>query len=829
MAANSDQTSELFTEITEHFTSHPVISISHPEGDSPDQYEIVYSLPGLCKDSDGQIVETTEHSIELTIPFGFPHFPPSCKPKSNIFHPDFDPAAICLGEFWEQGRTIAELIIYIGKMINGEMYSTSNAFNEEAAAWYNEHSSTFPFSNIQWGSTTAPANENDDAQEIDTLDDSDLSSGFDYLSLEDPATDDEISLDTSFADQPPPDDFDYLLLERLEDQKKYNKILENLGTVEHSTTRSAEFSDNAKNALQKAQRIHSAAKTDEDNGNTQKALDGYQQVASIVADFYGIASDITRAKQTLSLLNDFAPGATSAKNKMASAKDKPQVSQKEPPLKGKKTPARKVSADGSFLDDIGSPNRLPLYIAAAVLLCIAISGGYFYYSLNTNFNKARESYAQCTAALDKNSFAAAKKACDATLLLSQKVKYIHQQEVNALRQNTTATLKQERFVQGLAGNILVNGHYYSQSDGMELQDIDAAIEQAEEVYSQKEWHQAQQLFSELLLRVQKNENLDKSVVETIQARLRQIQFRVEYNRADDFLERGQWDKARKSFAKTLQTLSSLSKKEQLKFSTLLKNSQQKAEFNALKAEGDRFFAQSDWDNAVLSYEQALKIVKNTQISSTEVTLQIQENTKKAELYLTISRGNKSFATGAWEEAIKEYTQAGSFLAKHQDLLSQTDSDVNRKKLFRIILQASIIRERQNVRKNLETDSLTNAKKSYEMILSMISHSDFTRENEFLETQDEIAASIKGLNHKILLQKKTQYLKENYQHLFATNYPTTTPESLIKPLISLSKEEPGKFIFKMQCTEVGRGRPLTLVMYYAYNLDSHKWNFYYPNQ
>jgi hypothetical protein len=115
-----------------------------------------------------------------------------------------------------------------------------------------------------------------------------------------------------------------------------------------------------------------------------------------------------------------------------------------------------------------------------------------------------------------------------------------------------------------------------------------------------------------------------------------------------------------------------------------------------------------------------------------------------------------------------------------------------------------------------------------MILSMISHSDFTRENEFIETQDEIAASIKGLNHKILLQNKIQYLKENYQHLFATNYPATTPESLAKPLITLSKEEPGKFIFKMQCTEVGRGRPLTLVMYYAYNLNTHKWNFYYPN-
>jgi len=829
MAANSDQTSELFVQIKEHFTSHPVVSITQPESDSPDQYEIVYSLPGLCKDSNGKIVEATDHTIELTIPFGFPHFPPSCKPKSNIFHPDFDPAAICLGEFWEQGRTIPELIIYIGKMINGEIYSTSNAFNEEAATWYKKNNSTFPFSNIQWGSTNASASESSESQEIDILDDADLSSGFDYLSLENNDTDDEISLDTSFADQAPPEDFDYLLLERLEDQKKYNKILETLGKVEHSTTRSAEFSDNAKNAVQKAQRVRSAAKKDEDKGNTQKALDGYQQAANIVSDFYGIAADITRAKQTLNLLNDFAPGTTSAKEKVTPVKDKPQISQKETPKKRKKTPARKISADDSFLNDIGSPSRLPLYIAAAVLLCIAISGGYFYYSFSTNLNKARESYTQCTTALDKNSFSAAKKFCNTALLLSDNVKFIHQQEVNTLRQNITTTIKQERFIQGLAGNILVNGHYYSQSDGKELIAINKVIEQAEEFYFEKEWHQAKQLFSELLPRVQKNKHLDNSFKETIRTRYKQVQFRVELNKADDLFKRGQWDKARESYSKTLQMLSKLSPKEQVNFSDKLKNSQQKAEFNALKTKGDHFFAQSDWDNAVLSYEQALEIVKNAKISSTEVTLQIQENTKKAELYLTISRGNKSFATGAWDKAITEYSQAGSFLAKHQALLSQTDSAINRKKLFRIILQASIIRERQNVRKKLETNNLTDAKKSYEMILSMISHSDFSQEDEFLETNNEMAVAIKELDHKILLQKKIQYLKKNFQHLFAKNYPATSPESLTKPAITLSKEEPGKFIFKMQCSEVGRGRPLTLVMYYAYNLDNHKWSFYYPNQ
>ncbi|MBW2658736.1 MAG: hypothetical protein JRC87_03925 [Deltaproteobacteria bacterium] len=158
MAIESQQLRNISKQIDEHFGSHKVIVVTPVKGDPPNQYEVTYNLPGMARE-DNRIVTTTTHKIEISIPFGFPHFPPSCKPKSEIFHPDFDPAAICLGDFWHQDRTLPELITHIGRMINGEFYSTENVFDEEAAVWFNEHREELPFSPSLITSSAQPGSD----------------------------------------------------------------------------------------------------------------------------------------------------------------------------------------------------------------------------------------------------------------------------------------------------------------------------------------------------------------------------------------------------------------------------------------------------------------------------------------------------------------------------------------------------------------------------------------------------------------------------------------------------------------------------------------------
>ena len=145
MSQQSHELGEIFAEIEAEFSDDPVIQVIPVAGTPPSQYDIIFALPCASQDEAGEITITSPHTVTLSIPFGFPHFPPSCKPKTAIFHPDVDPAAICLGTFWNSERSLPELIRYLGEMLRGATYSQENAFNEEAAAWFREHSAELPF------------------------------------------------------------------------------------------------------------------------------------------------------------------------------------------------------------------------------------------------------------------------------------------------------------------------------------------------------------------------------------------------------------------------------------------------------------------------------------------------------------------------------------------------------------------------------------------------------------------------------------------------------------------------------------------------------------
>ena len=149
MAIISEQLEAIFQEIKTNFAQHQQIQVTPIAGDPPEQYRVAYHLQGFCKKDGGEVQICPNHIITITLPFGFPHFPPNCTPESPVFHPDFDQAAICIGEFWENNTSLAELIIHIGRMLCGEIYSSNNAFNEEAATWYKENQNQLPLDTIR--------------------------------------------------------------------------------------------------------------------------------------------------------------------------------------------------------------------------------------------------------------------------------------------------------------------------------------------------------------------------------------------------------------------------------------------------------------------------------------------------------------------------------------------------------------------------------------------------------------------------------------------------------------------------------------------------------
>lgn len=833
MPASANQLDEIYKQLKEQFISHPWISVAPIKGDPPEQYEITYMLNGLCKTREGKIVESENHRVELVIPFGFPHFPPSCKPKGDIFHPDFDPAAICLGDFWHQERSLSDLIIHIGKMINGEFYSTTNAFNEKAAVWYQNNRTKFPLTRITWATANGsqPSDDNAQCHPIDTLDDEDLTTDFDFLALDNEKPDEEIILNTSFPEVHSSSVLDLEFFTQLERQRKYYTLLQSGENCGHPSDTLKDMVRKARDKIELVEKLHRDAKKFEKKGEDRIAFEKYQQIATIVADFPAIDSDIHRIQQTLTLDDDLHP-------KKRSDVFDPDVPVESPvadksPLSRKKaavaateqaTSTKKHAPENVFLAKKHHKNRLFLSLLFGILAIAMGSGGYFWFSINTTLGKAETASAECFASLADKQFKAAERLCTHALQLAAQVKFIHQDTKQQLEKSLRHALQSEDYIQGLAGNILYDGKYIPANEAEKRQATQQLLLDANALFRDGEWSSAEQLFTELLAQTENSGHFDRPIIDDIQHKRLIAEFRMSYDPAQRAIQDSHWEEAIEKLLQAQKVLMSLPESDREQYSVKLQEALHKSQFANLKEQGDLSFTGADWLSAIAAYNLALNRGQEAALSPESIDA-IKNNIKRAELYTTINKGNKAFALGAWDEAIAAYNQASHLLSESRTMPSTADSDVNILKLDRIILQASIIRDRQTVQTLLDNNEFAQARRIYRQIITNIAGSALRAEEEFFKTETEIKTAMQALDDQLFLSEKIDYLKNNFRSLFVANYTSAIPENLINPVISNTKKTESQLIFRMQCTETGGGRPLTLVMFYAYNTKTGRWSLF----
>ncbi|HBI14897.1 MAG TPA: hypothetical protein DDY20_05195 [Desulfobulbaceae bacterium] len=144
MSSGEQQLQADFALVKKLLQEYPSIKLVATKGDPPEQYDIEYNLKGFKTAAGGTILPANKHLVRIALPFGYPHFPPTAKPLSPIFHPDIDPDAIRIADFWKESKSLPKLIIHIGQMICGTFYST-DPFNQSAFDWFEERKSWLPF------------------------------------------------------------------------------------------------------------------------------------------------------------------------------------------------------------------------------------------------------------------------------------------------------------------------------------------------------------------------------------------------------------------------------------------------------------------------------------------------------------------------------------------------------------------------------------------------------------------------------------------------------------------------------------------------------------
>ncbi len=811
----------IYAEIQKEFANDPDITVKPTAGDPPNQYEVTYAIPSTIKDPEGNVIIGNQHTISIIIPFGFPHFSPSCKPLSPIFHPDVDSAAICLGNYWNRERSLPELIRYIKTMLAGEIFSTENAFNQEAVTWFEDHQDELPF-------YTAYTAENETNEQSRNTFEENLK---------------EIPQE-KLSEEQTLKNFNIAPLLQLFKQKQLWQLDTTLNQLEESSITFPEKEELAANVLKilnKANKLFLHAEQCEENGNSQEAMKSFLEIQQMVVDYPGIDDHIQRTKLSAEILqsinDDIAEKTKQSEDKETTSEPPSEEtsSQKENALfflkklqkkffSKKETPKKQVHIFEEKTQK--SFNILPLLILGSIC-CLGGILAFYYSSLTEKLTTAQQLYKDCRAQFSKKDFHAAEKSCLNSLEITSSIFLFHETEKNILQISNRKILNSEELQQGLLGNILYKGHYISSSLLEAHKSFFASKENGDNFFAQQQWEEATSSYHKALQIARNTEEIPATELVVIKKNLENAAIQITLKSVETVINEHQWNRAIKILTSLEDKLSTLEAKDsnpelQKKIRKLLAEGR----FVELKKQADMLFSQSDWDGAFEMFQQAIAAGHALSGINQEETIDsLQKNAARAELYATINTGNTAFTSGEWDNAIAHYQKAKKLLTTNPILKKLEDNSNRQHQIARIILQAALLRERQAADQHKQNGNYKAALRNLQGMIHLIAYSDFNNDPEFIKTRKQIERSQKTLRNEIFITELQQHLTDNYISLFIENYPAASPNTLTTPEAIFVKRLKDKYLFKLQCTETGRGRPLTLIMFYTYDPANDSWQFY----
>ena len=127
------------------FGDFPLIKIRSSTGDPPDAYIVEYFIKGLERiPGRRDPIERHYHLAEIRLISEYPRLGPQCKMLTPCFHPNIEPATICVGDHWTAGERLVDLVVRIGEMISYQAYNIKSPLDAEAAMWADLHVKELP-------------------------------------------------------------------------------------------------------------------------------------------------------------------------------------------------------------------------------------------------------------------------------------------------------------------------------------------------------------------------------------------------------------------------------------------------------------------------------------------------------------------------------------------------------------------------------------------------------------------------------------------------------------------------------------------------------------
>lgn len=133
-----------FRLMQERFTTFPLIHLERAIGNPPETYVVSYHIRGIERVIGERVVYRDYHEVEIKLPGTYPRTPPICRMLTPVFHPNIEPAIICIGDHWTASEKLPDLVVRIGEMIAYQAHNIKSPLDGEAAMWTDLHGDMLP-------------------------------------------------------------------------------------------------------------------------------------------------------------------------------------------------------------------------------------------------------------------------------------------------------------------------------------------------------------------------------------------------------------------------------------------------------------------------------------------------------------------------------------------------------------------------------------------------------------------------------------------------------------------------------------------------------------
>ncbi len=789
MTTGSQQLIDDYEQLQSSLELYPKIVILKTEGQPPDNYEIEYSLRGYIKEIDGGITIAEKHRVHISLPFGYPHFAPSVKPLTNTFHPDVDPAAFRIADKWQGNPSLPDLVLHIGEMLSGNIYNLEDPFNQEAADWYSQNESKLPLDSLSIVDIE-PAE-----QAIDSLVDDTFAS----LGLED---DNFLEPEKEFAQE------DVLIVKELIYQKKIFAANHALADIPEANSflERTELQENINKLLKKAEQLFTLAEQLEDLGKIDEAVEVIDNLFDIAIDIPGTDSLSTRIKNAYSLVPSSTKKVTEQKEK--NGKQKTTKPDKKKPLI--KTPAfPKIQ--------INIPAK-PIFVIA-IILALCLGGVSFYFKDQNILSHSQAELLKAQLLIDKQGFEEAQKSLHnakddlKTLTILRFKKSSLDNEIDSL-------LTSKELEEGLKGHILYQGNYISITQAASLRELETLTNQAQLLKNQGQSAEALTIYRQSFLFAQKNNLLKQAA--NLEHTVKTLELQHTLALAEQAELGKNWQEAAETYRQALELSSSLSDP---RTASTITSRLTAATFRHELDLSKETFTQEQWQETIIKLEKAQQLIDtNPNIVSPKEKNDLHRLLVNARLYSTLSAARSATNLKDWDKAIIEYSNSLNLLNDEKDYF-EGFLDESIWKIEKTLFMVKIAKMRENVLLADSKEDLPGSIKHSKDILEFIQKSKFSDNPAVVTVENKLQKQIIEKEAKIILDSRISWLKEHFEEIFRTNYPTFRGSRLVKPDAALLRKVDSKSIFIITCIEKSQGTSSRLELNYMYDELTKKWSIY----